>query len=130
MSTENTDRIRQYHHQFLSDNITNHETLPILKTRLVTTPTTPTTSINNDNVHTPNSTKHNTPAPPSTYDQRLTQVQPEPPTRKRPDQLNPQPTKPTTQRKRKQNETHPGAMKQLKLYHFLGQSSQHNPANT
>ena len=145
-STESTDKKRQYYHQFLTDNnITNHEALPILKVKLATsktttTPTTSTNTTNTDKVHTLNSTKHNTSVPPkavppNTNDQGPTQTQPEPSaTRERPDQQNhtihTQPTKPTAQRKRKQNETHPAATKQLKLHHFLGQSSQQNPANT
>ena len=135
MSTESTDKIRQYYHQFLTiNNITDHEALPTLKARLTTPKTTPiasTTSTNTDKVHTCNSTQHNVPAPPNTNDQGPTQAQPEPlSTREQPDQQNTQPSEPTAQRKRKQNETHPAATKQLKLHHFLGQSSLHNLANT
>ena len=137
-SNESKDKITQYYHQFLTDNnITNHETLPTLKAKLITfktTPTTSTTPTNIDDVHTLNPTKCNAPAPPNTNHQGPTQLQSNPPTRERPDQQNhtihTQPTKPTTQRKRKQNENHPAAMKQLKLHHFLGQSSLHNLANT
>ena len=138
MSTESTDKIREYYHQFLANNnITNHETLPILKVKLTTsktTPTTPTTPTNIGNADTSNSTKHNALATPNTSNQGPTQVQPEPSTSERPDQqnytTNTQPTQPITQRKRKQNETQPAATKQLKIHHFLHQSLRHNPAYT
>lgn len=136
MSTESTDKIRQYYYQFLTNNnITNHETLPILKAKLTTSQTTPTTpaTSNRDSTDTLNSTEHNVPATPNTSNQGPTQVQPEPSTTERPDQqnhpTNTQPTKPTIQRKRKQNETQP-AKKQLKLHHFLHQSLRHNPPYT
>ena len=111
-STESTDQITLYYHQFMTNNnITNHQTLPSLKARL-TNSATHTTS------------KKQTPR----------QALPISSTREQPDQrkytIDAQPTQPTTQRKRKQDKKHPTATKRLKLHHFLGRSSQHNPAHT
>ena len=122
MSTESTDKIGQYYHQFLTDNnITNHETLPILKVKLVTsktTTTTPTTSTNTDKVHTLNCTKHNAPPPPPNTGP--TQAQPEPSsTREQPDQQNIQPTEPTAQRKCKQKQNPPNSKKTTKTTPFF-----------